>query len=58
MKAVAEELVRPDERIVIINTGSGLKDVASAMKAVELVGTAVNRVEPDIEDLKRVMATL
>lgn len=30
--AVAEKLVRPDETIVMINTGSGLKDVAAVME--------------------------
>src|SRR5512143_2469053 len=33
-KAVAEHLVAPEERIVVLATGSGLKDVASARKAV------------------------
>ncbi len=35
VKAINEGLVSPDERIVVINTGNGLKDVASAMKAVD-----------------------
>ncbi len=33
-KAVAEGMVDPDERIVVLLTGSGLKDIASAMKTV------------------------
>ena len=56
VKAVDENLISTDERIVVINTGNGLKDVAGAMKAVELVGTKSYLVEPDLEDLKRVMA--
>jgi threonine synthase len=32
-KAVREELVSPQERIVVLNTGNGLKDVRSAMQA-------------------------
>ena len=56
IKAVAENLISPEERIVVINTGNGLKDVAGAMKAVDLVGTQSYLVEPDIEDLKRIMA--
>lgn len=55
LKAVEQELVSPDERIVVINTGNGLKDVDSAMKAAEQVGTIAYRVEPDIEDLRRVI---
>jgi threonine synthase len=33
-KAVADRLVEPDERIVVLSTGNGLKDVASARKSV------------------------
>jgi hypothetical protein len=36
-------------------TGSGLKDVASAMQSVEQVGTRPYRVAPDLADVKRVM---
>ncbi len=56
LKAIEQGLVSADERIVVINTGNGLKDVASAMKAVNLVGTSPYRVAPDLADLKRVMA--
>ncbi len=38
----------PDERVVALVTGHGLKDVDSAMKAVE---TSPILVEPDIEDI-------
>lgn len=34
VKAVAEGQVNPDERIVVLVTGSGLKDIRSAMKSV------------------------
>ncbi len=34
VKAVSEGIVSPDERIVVMLTGSGLKDIASAMKTV------------------------
>ncbi|MCK6627415.1 MAG: threonine synthase [Anaerolineae bacterium] len=55
VKAIGQGLVSPEERIVVINTGSGLKDVASAMKAVDLVGTRPYRVVPTLDDLKRVI---
>ncbi len=58
VKAVDLGLVSPEDRIVILNTGNGLKDVAGAMKSVEMVGTKANRVEPDLADLQRVMAEL
>ncbi len=34
IEAVEQGLVRPEDRVVVLATGSGLKDVASAMKAV------------------------
>ena len=55
LKALELELVSPDERIVVINTGNGLKDISSAMKATELVGTQPHRVAPNIEDFKQFM---
>jgi threonine synthase len=55
VKAVEEGLVGfrdAGERVVVLSTGSGLKDVASAMKAVgqPLV------VSPDLADVRRVMS--
>ncbi|UCG23349.1 MAG: threonine synthase [Chloroflexota bacterium] len=58
VKAKDEGLVSAGERIVVLNTGNGLKDVAGAMKSVELAGTAAYRVAPDIDDLRRVMREL
>ncbi len=55
LKALNDGLVRPNERIVVLVTGSGLKDVASAMKSMEQIGTQPYRVAPDLEDVKRVM---
>jgi threonine synthase len=54
-KAVADGLVSAEDRIVVLNTGNGLKDVAGAMKSVELVGTTPNHVAPNLADLKSVM---
>ena len=58
LKAINEGLVSRDERIVVINTGNGLKDVSGAMKAVEQVGTRPYPVAPDMDDLKRVLAEI
>jgi threonine synthase len=58
LKAVDEGLVPPEERIVVLVTGNGLKDVTSAMKSVEQVGTRPYRVVPDLEDLKRVVESI
>jgi threonine synthase len=56
VKAVNEGLVAADERIVVLNTGNGLKDVASAMKSVELVGTKPHTIEPKLAALQDVVA--
>jgi threonine synthase len=55
LRALDDGLVRPDERIVVLVTGNGLKDVASAMQSVEQVGTQPHHVTPDLEDLKCLM---
>ena len=57
-KAVADGLVTAEDRIVVLNTGNGLKDVAGAMKSVELVGTTPNYVAPNLADLKSVMKNI
>jgi threonine synthase len=56
VKAVDQQLVSGDEKIVVLNTGNGLKDVAGAMQAVDLAGTKPFRVEPDFAALERVVA--
>ena len=45
-------LVGKDDEVVLLATGSGLKDVASAMKAVAAVGTEPMRVDPTLDALK------
>jgi len=52
VKAVEQGLVSPDERVVVLATGSGLKDIASAMKAVKEQPVVV---EPMLADVKRVL---
>jgi threonine synthase len=51
-KAVEQGLVGADERIVVLSTGSGLKDVASAMKAVRERPAVV---EPTLGAVKRAL---
>jgi threonine synthase len=52
-KAVETGLVARDERIVVLSTGSGLKDVASAMKAAGQPYT----IAPDLADVRRVLGS-
>ena len=51
MKMKELGLLKGDEKVVSIVSGSGLKDIKSAMKAA---GKA-NHVEPDLNDLKRIV---
>jgi threonine synthase len=51
LQALAQGLTQPDERVVVMATGSGLKDVASAMKAAG----AAHAVAPDLADVRRAL---
>lgn len=51
VKAVQQELVYPDDPVLVINTGSGLKDVRAAMQAV----SAAQVIEPTLEAVKRIV---
>jgi threonine synthase len=55
LKAISQGQVKPDERIVVINTGSGLKDITSAMKAVGQTGPAPFLVSPNLAEVQQVM---
>ena len=55
IKAVEVGMVSREETIVVLNTGNGLKDVTGAMQAVDLVGTSLHRVMPDIDELRQVV---
>ena len=57
VKAVDQQLVSSEESIVVINTGNGLKDVAGAMQAMDLVETRPFRIAPNLEALKQVVAS-
>jgi threonine synthase len=54
VKAVDDGLVNPDERIVVLATGSGLKDVAAAARSV----AAPLVVSPNLADVRRAMDAL
>jgi len=54
VRAVRDNLVDRDERIVVVITGNGLKDVSSAMKAA---GKAT-LIEPTLEALRRAQREL
>jgi threonine synthase len=54
--AVDRNLISGDDTVLLLSTGSGLKDVASAMKAVEMAGTRPMHIEPSLEALEKAMA--
>jgi threonine synthase len=56
VKAVDRQLVSADEKIVVLNTGNGLKDVSGAMQAVDHAETKPFRMMPDLEELRQVVA--
>lgn len=51
-------LVAPSDKIVLLVTGSGLKDVTSAMQACEDGGIAPVTVEPSLADVRRTAGEL
>ena len=53
-KLVREGRIDPDERIVVVVTGNGLKDVASAIKATG----QPHLIEPTMEELRRLMGRI
>jgi threonine synthase len=54
-RALADGLATKDERIVILSTGSGLKDIGGAMRGVAARGAAARRVAPSLEALNQAM---
>lgn len=51
VKAINEGLVTPEDQVVVINTGSGLKDVTAAMQAVP----AAPVIEPALDAVRQVI---
>jgi threonine synthase len=51
VKAIDSGTVNPDDAVIVLNTGSGLKDVHSAMKAVKQPVI----IEPNLHSLKQVL---
>jgi len=56
--AVDRGLIGKGDRAVVLSTGSGLKDVASAMKAVAAAGTEPVRIAPDMSALRSAIETM
>lgn len=54
VRAAALGLVLHDDRIVLLSTGSGLKDIPAAMRAVEESGGVAHHVSPDLAEVEAV----
>lgn len=54
VKALKEGLIAPEEKVVVLITGNGLKDVGAAMKAA---GSPII-VEPDMKSVREVISSL
>ncbi len=57
-KAATEGLIKSSETVVMINTGSGLKDINSAMAAVDRTGLQYFKVEPTLENFRKIAPEL
>ncbi len=55
-QALDQALIAPQDRVVVINTGNGLKDVASAMRAAELRHARAYRIPPTLAAVQRVLS--
>jgi threonine synthase len=55
VKAVSDGLVQADDRIVVLNTGNGLKDIKSSMTSVDMVGSKPHHIEPNINSLRQII---
>ena len=53
--AAKDDLIGADDAVVVIASGSGLKDTASAMRAVVRAGTEPIRIEPTLDALKEAL---
>jgi len=51
VRAVGQEIVKAGDPVLVLNTGSGLKDVRAAMQAV----SAAPVIEPTLEAVKRIL---
>lgn len=56
LTAVETHQVGRDERIVVINTGNGLKDVKSAMRGVDLGGKRPYYIKPTLADVQQIFS--
>lgn len=57
VEALRNKSVDAGERVVLVNTGNGLKDVASVMQGVDRARLRAVRLQPDLEELDKIIRT-
>ncbi|MDH3471708.1 MAG: threonine synthase [Acidimicrobiia bacterium] len=57
LSAIERGLLTKEDRVVLIATGSGLKDVPAAMRAVQAEGTTPRVVEPSLEAVEAALGS-
>jgi threonine synthase len=57
-QAQLEGAIQPDDRVALLITGSGLKDIASTMRSVERSGGVGHHVDASIADVRRLVEQL
>ena len=57
-QALAEGHLTPDDEVVLLVTGHGLKDVRGAMRSLELIGGAAHPVDPSADALDELVTKL
>ncbi|MGD9288571.1 MAG: threonine synthase [Desulfobacterales bacterium] len=53
---VSRHQISAEEKIVVLNTGNGLKDIAGAMQAVDHDGTKPYQIRPNFAELEKLVA--
>lgn len=55
LEALERGLISADDRVVVINTGNGLKDIPSAIKAVAGAGREARKVRPNLAAVQMIL---
>ncbi len=55
VKALEKKWLEVDEKIVILNTGNGLKDIIGAQKALKICGKRANVIAPKLEEVEKAL---
>ena len=56
LSGISKGILGSDDKVLVVATGSGLKDVPAAMRAVESEGTVATLVEPAIDAVEAALA--